>query len=97
MTSTLVLAAPDFSKPFILECNASGTGVGAMHMQDKHAIALESQKLKPSEKTKSAYEKETLVIIHSLVKWKQYLLGEKFLFKLDHNNLNYFLTHENLC
>ena len=34
--------------------------------------------------------------MHALVKWKQYLLGMKFLVKTDQNNLKYFLTQKNL-
>jgi hypothetical protein len=37
-----------------------------------------------------------LAIMHALVKWKQYLLGTKFLVKMDHNSLKYFLTQKNL-
>jgi hypothetical protein len=37
-----------------------------------------------------------LEIMHALVKWKQYLLGTKFLMKMDHNSLKYFLTQKNL-
>ena len=52
MTSTPVLAAPDFSKTFILEYHALGTGVGAVLMQDKNPITFKSQKLKPRELNK---------------------------------------------
>ena len=53
MTSTLVLATPDFMKTFILECDTSRTGLGVVLMQDRHPIAFESWKLKPSDQTKS--------------------------------------------
>ena len=56
MTSTPVLAAPNFMITFILECDASGIGLGAILMQDKHPIALKSQKFKPSEQNKSTYD-----------------------------------------
>ena len=96
MASTPILAAPDFTKIFILECDASGTGLRVVLMQDKHPIAFESRKLKPSGKTKSTYDKEMLAIMHALLKWKQYLFGAKFLVKKDHNSLKYFLTQKDI-
>ena len=41
MTSTQVLAAPNFTKTFILKCDASGIGLGFFLMQDNHPIAFE--------------------------------------------------------
>ena len=96
MTSTQTLVAPNFMKTFILECDASGTCLGAILMQDKHPIAFERRKLKPSEQTKSTYDKEMLAIMNALSRWQQYLFGAKFLVKTDHNNLKYFLTQKNL-
>lgn len=37
-----------------------------------------------------------LAIMHALVKWNQYLLGMKYLVKMNHNSLKYFLTQKNL-
>jgi len=65
-------------------------------MQYNHPIAFESQKFKAREQTKSTYDKEMLAIMHALVKWKQYLLGTKFLMKTNHDSLKYFLTQKNL-
>ena len=70
MSSTPVLATPNFSKPFVIECDASGYGLGAILMQDEQLIAFESKKLK-REQLKSTYDKEMLVIMKALVKWRQ--------------------------
>ena len=45
MSSTLA----DFSKPFVLECDAFGEGIGVVLMQEKHPIVFESKKLQPRE------------------------------------------------
>ena len=62
MSSTPVLATPDFSKPFVIECDASGYGLGAVLMQDEQSISFEGRKLNKREQLKSTYDKEMLAI-----------------------------------
>lgn len=47
MTNTPVLALPNFSEPFVIETNASGTAIGAVLMQNKHPLAYFSKGLGP--------------------------------------------------
>jgi hypothetical protein len=49
LTTTPVLAQPDNTKPFEVYCNASGTGLGCVLMQDNRVIAYASRALRPRE------------------------------------------------
>ena len=91
-----VLALPDFTLPFVLECDASGEGIGAVLMQGGHPIVFESRKLSQPERLYSIYDKEMLAIMHALTKFRQYLVGNKFVVKTDHNSLKYFLQHKDI-
>jgi hypothetical protein len=96
MSTCLVLALLDFGQPFTLECDASGEGIGAVLMQNRHPLAYESRKLRCPELLYTIYDKEMLAIMHALAKFKQYLVGARFVVKSDHNNLKYFLEQKDL-
>jgi hypothetical protein len=42
------------------------------------------------------YDKEMLAIMHALAKFRQYLVGARFVVKSDHNSLKYFLEQKDL-
>ena len=87
MSSCPVLALPDFSQPFVLECDASGEGIGVVLTQNHHPIAFESRKLHTYERSYSIYDKEMWAIMHALAKFQPYLVGNRLKVKTDRNSL----------
>lgn len=83
-----VLVTPDFSKPLIVQTDASETGVGAVLSQlqegEEHPITYISRKLLPREQNYSTIEKECLAIKWALEELKYYLLGRHFTLVTDH-------------
>ena len=98
LTEAPVLAYPDYSKPFILETDASLKGLGAVLSQkgDNNKIwiiAYASRSLCPSEKSMCDYSSTKIELM--ALKWsvcdkfKDYLLGSKFTIFTDNNPLCY--------
>ena len=91
MTEISVLVMPDFSKPFIIETDAFGTGLGGVLTQGEGPIAYFSQVLSKRSRLKSIYEHELMAIVLAVQKWRHYLLGRRFVVRTDQRSLRFLL------
>ena len=96
LMSEPVLVLPDLTKPFEIECDACGECLGAVLLQEGHAIAYESHHLNEQERVLGIYEKKLLAVIHALDSWKHYLLGNPFIIRMDHQSIKYFMSQTKL-
>lgn len=97
LISPPILGFPDFSQEFILEIDASFEGLGAVLSQErpngKIVIAYASRSLRKSERNMEKYSSMKLELL--ALKWsvsekfRDYLLGSKFVIYTDNNPLSY--------
>lgn len=95
MSTTPVLALPDFTQQFQVETDACADGIGVALMQKGQPIAYLSKALGEKHKNLSIYEKEFLALIMAVEKWRPYLQRQEFLILTDHRSLSY-LSEQNL-
>jgi phospholipid-translocating ATPase len=98
LTEKPVLYAPDFSKEFIVQTDASEKGIGVVLAQKSkdntdHPILYLSKKFTESEKKFGTTEKECAAIIYAIKKLRHYLDGQHFTIETDHNPLVFLKTN----
>jgi hypothetical protein len=96
LTTAPVLAQPDSSKPFDVYCDASGTGLGCVFMQDNRVIAYASRALRPDEQNYPTHDLELAAVVHALKMWRHYLMGTHCNIFIDHKSLKYIFTQADL-
>ena len=96
LTSAPIMAAPDWSIPFELMCDASDYAVGAVLGQRKekrlHVIYYASKTLIEAQINYATTEKELLAIVFAFDKFRSYLVGSKVIVYTDHSAIKYLLT-----
>ena len=96
LTQAPLLVLPDFTRPFEVECDASGVGIGGMLMQEGKPIAFFSEKLKGACLNYSTYDKELYALYRVLKTWQHYLWPREFVLKTDHESLKHFKSQDKM-
>ena len=87
------MAFPNFNKPFILDTDASNTGLGVLSQLDEteneHVIAYASQTLSKAERRYCVTRRELLAVVTFTQHFRLYLLGRQFTLRIDHGSLTW--------
>nr|GEW31655.1 putative reverse transcriptase domain-containing protein [Tanacetum cinerariifolium] len=96
LCSTPILALPKGSEDFIVYCDASHKGLGAMLMQNKKVIAYASRQLKIHEKNYMTHDLELGAVVFALKMWRHYLYRTRCTVFTDHKSLQHILDKKEL-
>ncbi len=92
LSDVVCLCVPSSCDIFVLECDASGTGVGAVLSVDREGeklpVAFFSRQLRGAQCRYSAQELECLAVVESVKHFSYYLYGRRFKLITDHKGLS---------
>ncbi|GJR56120.1 putative reverse transcriptase domain-containing protein [Tanacetum coccineum] len=91
-----ILALPEGNDNFVVYCDASLQGLGAVLMQREKVIAYASRQLKPHEENYTTHDLELGAVVFALKIWRHYLYGTKCTIFTDHKSLQHILRQKEL-
>ncbi|GJZ66131.1 putative reverse transcriptase domain-containing protein [Tanacetum coccineum] len=96
LCSAPILALPQGAENFIVYCDASHKGLGAVLMQNEKVIAYASRQLKIHEKNYTTHDLELGAVVFALKIWRHYLYGTKCMVFTNHKSLQHILDQKEL-
>ncbi|GKB80872.1 DNA-directed DNA polymerase, partial [Tanacetum coccineum] len=96
LCSIPILALPQGAEKFIVYCDASHKGLGAVLMQNEKVLAYALRQLKIHEKKYTTYDLELGAVVFALKIWRHYLYGTKCKVFTDHKSLQHILDQKEL-
>ncbi|GJS12624.1 putative reverse transcriptase domain-containing protein [Tanacetum coccineum] len=81
---------------FVVYCDASLKGYGAVLMQREKVIAYASRQLKVHEENYTTHDLELGAVVFALRLWRHYLYGTKCVVFTNHKSLQYILNQKEL-
>ncbi|GJU02614.1 putative reverse transcriptase domain-containing protein [Tanacetum coccineum] len=91
-----ILALPEGNDDFVVYCDASIQGLGAVLMQREKVIAYASRQLKTYEENYTTHNLELRAVVFALKIWRHYLYGTKCTVFTDHKSLQHILDRKEL-
>ncbi|GJT18963.1 putative reverse transcriptase domain-containing protein [Tanacetum coccineum] len=91
-----ILALPKGLENFIVYCDASNKGLGAVLMQNEKVIPYASRQLKIHEKNYTTHDLELGAMVFALKMWRHYLYGTRCIVFTDHKSLQHILDQKEL-
>ncbi|GJX77051.1 putative reverse transcriptase domain-containing protein [Tanacetum coccineum] len=96
LCSASILALPEGSENFVVYCDASHKGLGAVLMQKEKVIAYALRQLKIHKKNYTTHDLELRAVVFALKMWRYYLYGMKCVVFTDHKSLQHILDQKEL-
>jgi hypothetical protein len=88
----LALQLPDFDRDFVVKCDASGSGFGAVLHQGAQSLTFFSKPIAARRSKLVAYKRELIGLVQAVHHWRAYLWGRTFVIHSDHYSLKYLLV-----
>jgi hypothetical protein len=86
LTTSPVLAQPNTNKSCDVYCDASGTSLGGVLMEEGRVISYSSRQLRRHEKQYPTHDLELAAVVMALRTWWHYLLGNVVHIYMDHKS-----------
>nr|GFA80631.1 putative reverse transcriptase domain-containing protein [Tanacetum cinerariifolium] len=96
LCSAPILALPEGSKDFVVYCDASSKGYGAVLMQREKVIAYASRQLRTHKENYMTHDLELGAVVFALRLWRHYLYGVKCTVFTGHKSQQYILYQKEL-